>query len=259
MSLRARSRYADTRNTTWLSPSGFTAAVGWNPRCVKRTVIFDVDGTLVDTNYHHALAWFRALRSRDVTVPVWHIHRAIGMGGDRLIEHVAGHAVEAAYGDELRARWKAEYERLIDEVVPLEGAHELLVATREAGFGVALASSGDPDHLEHYFDLLRARDLVDEYTTAADAPHTKPDPDLVIAAWQRAGGGEAVLIGDSTWDCLAAERVGLPTVAVRTGGFSTEELLAAGAHSVLENLTELRRNLDDLPFSAARDAADDST
>jgi HAD superfamily hydrolase (TIGR01549 family) len=214
----------------------------------KRTVIFDVDGTLVDTNYQHALAWFRALRSRDVTVPIWHVHRAIGMGGDRLVEHVAGKGVEDEHGDELRTRWKHEYERMIDEVVPFDGAHDLLAATKDAGIGVALASSGDSAHVEHYLDLLDARDITDVRTTSADAESTKPAPDLVSVALEKIGGGAAVLIGDSTWDCLAAGNAGLPCVAVLTGGFSAEELRDAGAVTVFESLPEVREALHDLPF-----------
>lgn len=212
-------------------------------------VVLDVDGTLVDTNYHHALAWFRALRTRDVTVPLWHIHRAIGMGGDRLIEHVAGRAVEHEHGDALRERWKHEYEKMIGEVVPLGGAHDLLVAAHEHGYQVALASSGDPDHVAHYLDLLDARDLADEWTTAEDAESSKPAPDLVTNAVSRIGGGRAVLVGDSTWDCRAAGRAGLPCVAVLTGGFAEPELLEAGAHTVFDSLVDLRKALPDLPFA----------
>jgi HAD superfamily hydrolase (TIGR01549 family) len=218
------------------------------PDDAAHIVIFDVDGTLVDTNYHHALAWFRTFRSRDMTIPVWRIHRAIGMGGDRLIEHVAGRAVEDEHGDALRERWKHEYERLIDEVVPLEGAHDLLAAAGDQGFRVALASSGDPDHVRHYLDLLDAVDIAEEWTTSADAQQTKPAPDLVAIAAERVGGDEAVLIGDSTWDCLAARNFDLPSVAVRTGGFSEEELRDAGATRVFDSLPDLRKALPDLPF-----------
>jgi HAD superfamily hydrolase (TIGR01549 family) len=221
-------------------------------------VIFDVDGTLVDTNYHHAVAWFRAFRSKDVTVPVWHIHRAIGMGGDRLVEHVAGRAVEDEHGDYLRDRWKQEYERMIDEVVPLDGARDLLVAAREHGYRVALASSGDPDHVRHYIDLLDARDLADEWTSSEDAETSKPAPDLVTTAVDRIGGGRAVLVGDSTWDCLAAKRAGLPCVAVLTGGFSDTELQEAGADTVFESLPDLRKALPDLPFDTVSPSSDQS-
>jgi HAD superfamily hydrolase (TIGR01549 family) len=214
----------------------------------NNTVIFDVDGTMVDTNYHHAIAWYRALRSHDVTVPIWRIHRAIGMGGDRLVEHVAGHTVETEHGDALRARWKDEYDELIDEVVPFDGAHDLLVAARETGLRVALASSGDPAHVERYLDLLDARELAEEWTTAEDAEQTKPAPDLVTIASRKVGGGAAVLVGDSTWDCLAAAKAGLPSVAVRTGGFSDDELRQAGAALVFESLSRLQQVLPTLPF-----------
>ncbi|HEX3788469.1 MAG TPA: HAD family hydrolase [Pseudonocardiaceae bacterium] len=217
----------------------------------KTTVIFDVDGTLMDTNYQHALAWFRAFRSRDVTVPIWRVHRAIGMGGDRLIEHVAGAAVEAEHGDELRGRWKHEYERLIDEVVPFAGAHDLLATARAQGRRVALASSGDAEHVERYLDQLGARELADEWTTSADAESSKPAPDLVTTALRRVGGGPAVLVGDSTWDCLAAGCAGLPCAAVRTGGFSPAELRESGASVVFDSLPELTAALPDLPFDHA--------
>lgn len=216
----------------------------------KRIVIFDVDGTLMDTNYHHTIAWFRALRAKEVTVPLWHLHRAIGMGGDRLVEHVAGRAVEAEHGDALRKMWKKEYERLIDEVVPLPGARELLAAARDQGFGVALASSGDPGHVAHYLDQLDARDLADDWTTAEDAQSSKPAPDLLMNALANVGGDSAVLIGDSTWDCRAARNAGLPSVAVRTGGFSVDELREAGAEAVYDGLPDVREALSTLPFGA---------
>ncbi|HEX5402905.1 MAG TPA: HAD family hydrolase [Pseudonocardiaceae bacterium] len=214
----------------------------------RRTVVFDVDGTLMDTNYQHALAWFRAFRHHDVTVPIWHVHRAIGMGGDRLVEHVAGKAVESEHGDALRGRWKDEYEQMIDEVVPFDGAHELLAASRSAGMAVALASSGDRAHIEKYLDLLAARDIIDEWTTSADAEHSKPAPDLVAVATAKIDSGDAVLVGDSTWDCRAAGRAGIPCVAVLTGGFAAPELREAGAVAVFESLPDVRDALDELPF-----------
>lgn len=219
------------------------------------TAAFDVDGTLVDTNYQHALAWFRAFRQYDVTRPVWRIHRAIGMGGDQLISEVAGEDVEKNLGDELRAAWKTEFERMIDEVVAFEGAHELLAVTRERGFKVVLASSGAQQHTEHYIELLGAGDLIDAWTSSDDVEETKPSPDLIHAALNKVEGQKAILIGDSTWDAEAAKRAGALTYAVLTGGFSVEELEKAGADRVFSSLTELIENVDSTRLSAADEHA----
>jgi phosphoglycolate phosphatase-like HAD superfamily hydrolase len=214
-----------------------------------RAVILDVDGTLVDTNYQHALAWFRALRAEGVTVPIWQLHRAIGMGGDRLIEHVAGGEVEAAHGDAIRKNWKHEFEQMIDEVVPLPGAHELLVTIKRSGLLLVLASSGDPAHIERYRAMLDADELTDATTTAADADTTKPAPDLIEVAAHAVSADEALVVGDSPWDCAAAARAELPCVAVRTGGFAAGELREAGALRVFSALPELGDALGELPFA----------
>jgi HAD superfamily hydrolase (TIGR01549 family) len=213
------------------------------------TVIFDVDGTLVDTNYHHAIAWSRALLRFDVTVPLWRLHRAIGMGGDRLIAHVAGKAVEERIGDDLRAEWKTVYETMIDEVRATDGARELVVATKERGLRAVLASSGEPAHIKHYLDMLDLGEVADDWTSAADVSKTKPAPDLLEVALERVGGGPAVLIGDSTWDCEAADRADVPCVALLTGGFGKDELTEAGAVATYESPAALRPALADLPFA----------
>src|SRR5882724_8670731 len=123
------------------------------PVAVVDTAVVDVDGTLVDSNYQHALAWFRAFRHYDITLPVWRLHRAIGMGGDQLVAAVAGDEVEERLGDQLRARWSTEFDPMLDEVQPLIGARELLVELRGYGLTVVLASSGKPEHVDHYLDL----------------------------------------------------------------------------------------------------------
>jgi HAD superfamily hydrolase (TIGR01549 family) len=208
------------------------------------TAIFDVDGTLVDTNYHHAIAWHRSFLHHDVVVPVWHIHRAIGMGGDVLVAHVAGDDVEEQHGDDIRDRWEKEFDAIIDEVRPFEDAHELLVDVRERGFKVVLASSGMKKHVEKFLDLVDAAQVADDWTTSDDAERSKPAPDLVAIAMERVGGASAVLVGDSTWDCGAAAKLDVPTIAVQTGGYSPEELEDAGAVQVFESLTALRTGLD---------------
>ena len=212
-------------------------------------VILDIDGTLVDTNYHHALAWFRAFRRFDVTLPLYRIHRHIGMGSDQLVGAVAGDEFEHAHGDAVRALESDLYMELIDEVRPLAGACELLRQLKERGHALVLASSAKQHEVDHYLDLLGARDLADGWTTSADVEETKPQPDLVAAAIDKAGAGEAVMVGDSTWDCEAAKRAGIATIGVLTGGFSDQELLAAGAACVFERIEDLRRDLDETPLS----------
>ena len=215
------------------------------------TAAFDVDGTLVDTNYQHTIAWFRAFRRHDMTVPMWRIHRSLGMGGDNLVTEVAGEDVETKFGDELRAAWKEEFDPLIQEVVAAEGARELLVAAGERGFKVVLASSGAEEHTKYYIDLLDAAGVIDGFTTADDVEKTKPAPDLIHSALKKVGGTRGILIGDSTWDAQAADRAGALTYAVLTGGFSVEELEKAGARRVFDSLTALRDAMDELELKAA--------
>lgn len=206
--------------------------------------ILDVDGTLVDTNYHHALAWYRAFRGHGIVMPIWRIHRHIGMGGDQLVGALAGEQVESDKGEDIRGAEKTLYMELIEEVEPLEGSRELIAELKERGHAVVLASSAKGDEVDHYLDLLDARELVDGWTTSEDVDSTKPEPDLVEAALEKAGAGAAVMVGDSTYDCEAAGRVNVPTVAVLTGGFSEQELKDSGAVRVFASIAELRDALD---------------
>ena len=205
-----------------------------------KAILLDLDGTLVDTNYHHALAWFRAFAEHELVMPLWVLHRHMGMGGDQFIASVAGEAVEDRLGDALRAAHARRYEELIDEVQPLEGAHQLLVDLREAGATTVLASSASPGEVTHYLDLLDARALVDAWTDASDVGSTKPQPDLIHAALARVGATSGLMVGDSVFDCQAAGRAGMPSVGLLTGGFSREELMRAGARQVCEHIEELR-------------------
>jgi HAD superfamily hydrolase (TIGR01549 family) len=205
--------------------------------------ILDIDGTLVDSNYHHAVAWFRAFVDHDIVLPLWRIHRHIGMGGDQLVGALCGDEVERERGDDIRATEKDRYFALIDEVRPLEGARGLIEDLKGKGHEVVLASSAKPEEVDHYLDLLNARDLADGWTTSGDVEATKPDPDLIHAALDRVRADRAVMVGDSTWDCAAARNAGVETLAVLTGGFSAQELFDAGALSVFGSLTELRERL----------------
>ncbi|GAA3857155.1 HAD family hydrolase [Saccharothrix violaceirubra] len=216
---------------------------------MTNTLVLDVDGTLVDTNYHHAIAWFRAFRRHGLTVPTWKLHRAIGMGGDKLVAEIAGQHVEDEHGDDVRAAWEAEFEPMLDEVRPFEGAHRLITTALEKDFAVVLASSGKRRHVDHYVKLLDVPDVAS--TSSDDVDESKPAPDLIATALDRVEGGRAVVVGDSVWDCEAARRAGLPCVALRTGGFAEADLLDHGASAVYDELDRLRADLSDLPFGPA--------
>lgn len=212
------------------------------------TAILDIDGTLVDTNYHHAIAWYRALRQHGHVVPTWKIHRHIGMGGDQIIRALLSDAVEEEHGEAIRAAEGALYLSMIEEVEPLRGARALLEDLKDRGHTIILASSAKAAEVEHYLDLLDARALADGWTTSADVEQTKPAPDLILAALAKAGDGPAIMVGDSTWDCEAATRAKLKTIAVLTGGFSEQELETAGAAAIYGSIDELRTALGESLF-----------
>jgi HAD superfamily hydrolase (TIGR01509 family) len=214
--------------------------------------VLDVDGTLVDTNYQHALAWYRAFRSLGETFPVWRIHRLIGMGGDQLVAAIGGDDLEQRIGNEARERWVEEVDRLIAEVAPLPGARDLLVGLRERGHRVVLASSGKPHHVDRYLDLLDARDVAEAWTTSEDVESTKPAPDLLQVALRSLGEPEdaaSVVVGDSVWDVEAAKKADMPAVSVRSGGFGDDELRDAGAVAVFDTPGDLLAGLDDTPLA----------
>jgi HAD superfamily hydrolase (TIGR01509 family) len=217
---------------------------------MPRIAILDVDGTLVDTNYHHAIAWFRAFRRHDLTLQVWRIHRHIGMGGDQLVAALAGDEVEERLGDDIRDAESELYKELIDEVQPMEGSRRLIEDLKEAGNTVVLASSAKDWEIEHYLELLDAEELVDAWTTSDDVEQTKPEPDLVHAALDKVDGRpeDAMLIGDTVWDVKAAHGAGVETLAVRTGGFSEQELRDAGAREVFTAVEDLRKSLVETPL-----------
>jgi HAD superfamily hydrolase (TIGR01549 family) len=182
-------------------------------------------------------------------LPVWRLHRHVGMGGDKFVSAVAGDDVEQKLGDEVRERWEKLFDELIDEVAPFEGARELMEDLKGRGHPVVLASSAIKKHLEHFLELLDARSLADGWTTKDDVEASKPDPDLVCAALEKAGTSDGVMIGDTPWDIEAARRAGVETICVITGGFSRHELIEAGAVAVYESVGELRQHLDETPLS----------
>jgi len=202
-------------------------------------LIVDIDGTLVDSNYLHVLAWQRALSQHDIDADGWKIHRYIGKGGDKMVTSVAGEAAEQAHGDEIRDVESELFQQLIDEVRPFDGAGRFIEEVKEAGLTVVLSSSAKEEEVERYFDLIGIRDMIDAFTCSADVDATKPEPDLIEIGLEKAGTRNCLMIGDSIWDVEAAKRSGIDCLGVLTGGFSKAELLAAGASQVQPSLADL--------------------
>jgi HAD superfamily hydrolase (TIGR01549 family) len=206
-------------------------------------VLLDVDGTLIDSNYQHALAWYRALRERGRTFALVDLHRHIGMGGDQLVKSVAGEEFAAEHEEGAKEAEKARFKELSPDMSPLDGAKDLIATLLDRGCEVILASSGSEEDVERSMEMLDATEL--KYTTSADVEQTKPEPDLIQAALELVDGDrEALLVGDSTYDCEAAKRAGIRCVGVLTGGFSEEELREAGAERVYRRLPDLIEDLD---------------
>ena len=220
-------------------------------------VILDIDGTLVDTNYQHAIAWYLAFRQSDLTIPVRTLHHHVGMGGDQFVAAVAGAEAERDVGDDVRTAHDTLYMATIETVSVFDGAPEFVRALKAAGHEVVLSSSAKDPEVEHYLDLLEAREVVDGWTTSVDVEQTKPEPDLVRAALQKldVDDDDAVLIGDTPWDVEAAGRAGLRSFAVTTGGFSPTELREAGAEAVFASLAELGDQLASLLQAPADQAS----
>ncbi|XVX20321.1 HAD family hydrolase [Actinomycetota bacterium] len=197
-------------------------------------LILDLDGTLIDSTYHHALAWHRAFTTEDIEVPLWQVHRAIGLGADKLIAHIAGDEVGSLAGAALRHEWAVQYRELGDEVSQLPGAVALVKDARRRGIEVVLASSGEQEFVDRALDLLGIRDTLTAIVSSADVEESKPDPDILALAWDSVDADRALLIGDTTWDAEAAARLGIPCVGVQSGGFGAAELRDAGAVEVWE-------------------------
>ncbi|WP_426245151.1 HAD family hydrolase [Nocardioides sp. LHG3406-4] len=211
------------------------------------TVVLDVDGTLIDSNYRHVRAWAEAFAEIGRIIPEWRIHRAIGMGGDRLVPEVAGECTERAAGDELRARHDALYERVLPHIQPLPGAHQLISTLKERGFRVVVASSGTEEQTRSAIEKLEDSRQLDAWVAGSDVEATKPAPELLKVALERVDGRHAMVVGDSVWDMLAAEELDSYAVGLRCGGFSDSELVDAGADVVYDDPADLVAHASNLP------------
>jgi len=209
-------------------------------------VLFDVDGTLVDTNYLHAVTWLEALRQAGYTVPAARIHRGVGMGTDKLLDHLLGTDRDRSGDDALSGAHLALYATYWQRLRALPGAGDLLRACAARRLRVVLASSASERELAVLRTALDADDVVHTATSASDAAASKPDPDILGTAMRAAGldAGRALLVGDSVWDVYAAERAGLPCIGLTCGGTSAAELREAGAVETYDDPAALHEALD---------------
>jgi len=209
-----------------------------------RAVLFDIDGTLVDSNYLHVEAWHHAFADLDVACDAWRIHRAIGQDSARLLSSLAGER-DDDWNERAKQLHAAYYEDLADRLRPLPGARELLRAVAERGLRAVLATSAPESEFAMLRRTLDADPWIFAHTSADDVDSAKPDPAIVDVALKRAGvdPGEAVFVGDSTWDMVAAGRAGVRAYGVRSGGVSDLELGAAGATAIYEDPADLLAHL----------------
>lgn len=214
-------------------------------------VLFDIDGTLVDSNYLHVHAWCQAFAEVGVSVDAWRVHRSIGMDGTTLVTTLAAEADDAARSrvKDLHSRYYKESASLLR---PLPGACALLSAIKKLGVQVVLATSAPGDELTILREVLDADHLVSAMTSSEDVDTAKPQPDIIEVALERAGveAAHAVFVGDAVWDVEACNRAGVTALAVLSGGVSRCELQNAGAHQVFEDAFDLCQHLDDTPIAA---------
>jgi HAD superfamily hydrolase (TIGR01493 family) len=215
-------------------------------------VLVDVDGTLVDSNYHHTIAWSRALRDHGCNARLAAIHRLIGMGGSDLLETLIGRSDDA-----IEKSWRAHFDELLPEVNPFDGAAELLQALHARRLVVVLATSSPTDLLDRFRDKIDADDAVDVLVSADDVADAKPAPDVFETGLSKADlpRDRAMVLGDAIWDVQAAARARLPCVALETGGFSRAELEHEGALSVYRDPTDLLDHLDESPLGLLAEKA----
>lgn len=206
------------------------------------TVVFDMDGTLVDNSYLHTLAWWYACREHDVPMTMASIHRLIGMGGDQMVPAMVGHEMPAL--EQSHAR---RYRSVLADVTVLPGAAELIGELHRRRVTIALASSSSRADLDVLLARITTGSLIDHVVSKDDVAASKPAPDLVVVALKASGAepDEALFIGDTGWDVEAAARAGVPCIGVRTGGWAEQELRDAGAVAVYADAAALLSGLDD--------------
>ncbi len=220
-------------------------------RGTAAAVLFDIDGTLVDSNYLHVHAWCRAFTDIGMPVDAWRIHRSIGMDGTTLVK-----TLTEGTDDDVRTQAKDLHSKYYKETAsllrPLPGARGLLEAVEKLGVQVVLATSAPDDELAILREVLDCDHLVSAMTSSEDVDTAKPCPDIINIALDRAGvePAHAVFVGDAVWDVEACKRADVVTIALLSGGVSKCELDEAGAHQVFEDALDLCQHLDDTPIAA---------
>jgi len=214
-----------------------------------RAALFDMDGTLLDSNDAHALCYQKAFREAGYFFDYLRIRRLIGMGGDHLVPTLAGFSERSAEGRRIAERKKKLFMGdALPHLRPIPGARELIEALHQRGIRIAIASSARKDELDCFLRIVGIEPWIDFGATMDDAPSSKPDPDIVETALHRLGlgPGQAVMVGDTPYDILAATRAGVPCIAFRTGGWTDEDL--TGASLILQDPREMLARLDSLPY-----------
>ncbi|MEU1250893.1 HAD family hydrolase [Micromonospora arida] len=217
-------------------------------------VLFDVDGTLVDTTYLHTVSWWEALRQTDQPVPMAVVHRSIGMGSDKLLDHLLGPERDRDADSKLRDAHDTLYAEYWERLTPLPRAADLLRACAERGLRVVLATSASEPEVGALRRALAAEDVIDTVTSSEDAQQSKPAPDILVAALEQSGlaAERVVFVGDSVWDVVAAGKLNIPCVGLTCGGTSRGELAGAGAVAVYDDPAALLHEFADSPLTRLR-------
>jgi HAD superfamily hydrolase (TIGR01509 family) len=221
------------------------------PADVRGAVLFDIDGTLVDSNYLHVESWSHAFADVGAAVDDWRIHRSIGMDSSKLLGALLGEDPERL-GDEAKELHSRYYLELQSRLRPFAGARELLADLEGRGVPVVLATSAPEDELAALREALQVEATISDVTSAADVETAKPEPDVVHSALEKAdaAASESFLVGDTVWDVEASARAGVRCIGVLSGGVSEAELREAGAIAVYEDVDQLREQLDESPLAA---------
>jgi len=228
----------------------WTGLEAYRPRMdTPFAILLDIDGTLVDSNFLHVDAWQQGFQQAGLTVPAWRIQRAIGADSSELLDQLIGSETEAVK-NEAKARNAAVFTTLMPRLAPFDGAREFIRALTEQGNRVVLATSAPPEELTALLEVLDVEEHLHAVTSADDVTTAKPEPDIVHVALEKGGvdATQAVMIGDSVWDVIAAAKAGVSCIALLSGGTGRAELIEAGAIAVFDDIADLHEHAGTRPL-----------